>query len=267
MMTPLENVRTVSSETPLYIDLVNGDVYYGRLAVRDRAQFILPLDGGVPVSISLNQIKETLPIPTPPSGAYGSEGAAYALKASSGIPWENGPEPPKTPSLNLAVPKSAHELETGDSSTLPSLQRSGEFFAPDAPLENAGGAFGLSKNLGTKTVLPYILKGEDMLPREWHPTLTVGRTRFPGQEDAVTMWTETRQIGDTLLPHPYSGEVPNLYARLRLTFDAGEETLPHYGAACQKESPDLPTPADGKLRLRLRLSEDVPFASCNFGAR
>lgn len=101
MMTPLSNVKTVSATTPFYLGMNDGRVYYGRLAVRDEKQVIEPLDGGDPVVVKITDVKETLPIPTPPGGMTESEEKKWSLNMAPGVQWRSDGEAAVEPVLRL----------------------------------------------------------------------------------------------------------------------------------------------------------------------
>ena len=90
MMTPMGSVKTLSVDTPLYIGMTDGRVFYGRLAAKEGEQFLVPLDGGEPVPIHLEDINETLPIPTPPAGAAVASGEeGWRLGVTPGAQWRS----------------------------------------------------------------------------------------------------------------------------------------------------------------------------------
>lgn len=90
MMTPLENVKQISSTVPLYVEMENGQVYFGRLAVRQDRQVIEPLDGGSAHNIQITDIKETLPIPTVPEGIKEEDKEAWLTDALPDIQKSDG---------------------------------------------------------------------------------------------------------------------------------------------------------------------------------
>lgn len=101
MMTPLGNVKSLSVESPLYVGMSDGQVYYGRLAARGSDQVIQPLDGGPPVPVKVADIKETLPIPTPPSGEAAPEKEKWKLEVAPGVQWRSEGSAPAEPVLRL----------------------------------------------------------------------------------------------------------------------------------------------------------------------
>lgn len=89
MMTPMAEVRTLSSGASLYITMMDDRVYYGRLGVAEGRQVILPLDGGDPVAIAASDIKETLPIPSPPAVSTEDAVAQWRLDVAPGAQWRS----------------------------------------------------------------------------------------------------------------------------------------------------------------------------------
>lgn len=73
MMSPMTNVKSLVIDGPLYIRMVDGQVFYGTLTVKEGAPVVLPLDGTPAVPISLENIQETLAIPKPLKGQTEAE--------------------------------------------------------------------------------------------------------------------------------------------------------------------------------------------------
>lgn len=99
MITPLDNVRTLSAGTPLYISMMDDRVYYGRLAVHENGQVIHPLDGGAPIRITVSDIQDTLPIPTPTTGTDPTANGDYLLQTPPELQLRKEQAAPARPDL------------------------------------------------------------------------------------------------------------------------------------------------------------------------
>ncbi|HQN00540.1 MAG TPA: hypothetical protein PLL36_05670 [Candidatus Hydrogenedentes bacterium] len=244
MMTPLDTVRTVSSGTPLYIGLLNGQVHYGRLGVREGVQVILPLDGSAPVPVRLNDIKETLPIPTPPSGAAAAGNGEFSLTPLSETPWPDGLETPKQPTLNLTAPQ---RLDTGGGTggAHATLRLSGKLLEAGGTADDGSG---VSQNPADTS-----LEGDlqEMLNRQ--KTLSLNPYSPSPQEHPSSAGSEGSSF---FLDRPERGRFLS-NARLGVTFfreDTGLNPLDGVSRNSPKTPDTLPV-LSVKPRLRLRYSE------------
>jgi len=78
-------------------------VYYGRLAVHENSQVIHPLDGGAPIRITVSDIQETLPIPTPTTGTDPTANGDYLLQTPPGLQLRKEQAAPVRPDLPPAL--------------------------------------------------------------------------------------------------------------------------------------------------------------------
>jgi len=243
MMTLLDNVRTVSSGTPFYIGLMNGQAHYGRFGVREGVQVILPLDGGAPVPVRLNDIKETLPIPTPPSGTEAAGNDEYSLTPLSETPWPGSLEMPKQPSLNLTVP---HLDKSGGAGGVPAtLQLSGKSLEAGETADNGSGVSQRSADVSLEGDLPKGLNRQETLSLNPYSPSLQEHPSSPGPEGDPVFWDR-----------PERGRFPS-NARLRVTFfgeDTGLNPLDGVSRKSPKTQDKLPV-LSVKPRLRLRYSE------------
>ncbi len=103
MMTPMDTVRSISADATLYIEMLDGRVYYGRLGVKEGAQHIFPLDGGAPVAIDASAIEKTLPIPTTPTTTPGASEREWDVSFGPGLQWRSDSATPVEPTARLDI--------------------------------------------------------------------------------------------------------------------------------------------------------------------
>ena len=101
MMTSMQDVRSLSVEAALYIAMTDGQVYYGRLGILDKAQVVHPIDGGAPVTIDARAIQETLPIPSSTTPAPEAALPRWELNVTPGAQWRSDRDAPVEPSLRF----------------------------------------------------------------------------------------------------------------------------------------------------------------------
>ncbi len=89
MMTPMSEVRTLSTDKMLCVTMTDGRVFYGRLGVAEDAQHLFPLNGDAPQPLDVAAIQETLAIPTPPAAADARSGEGWDLSAGTGVQWRS----------------------------------------------------------------------------------------------------------------------------------------------------------------------------------
>lgn len=101
LMTPMSEVRALSTDKTLCITLTDGQVLYGRLAIVDEVQQLFPLNGEAPIQLAAAAIQETLPIPTPPAAAGNTGLEGLNISGSAGVQWRSGSTTAVEPTIRL----------------------------------------------------------------------------------------------------------------------------------------------------------------------
>lgn len=100
MAVPADTLKSLRTDSSYLIQLVHGESRYGRFAVLNETQRLLPLDGGPAQPLDLAAILSAEPIPAGPGGA---EHTRVQAEVESGVLGRFGTEDALTPYLGLRL--------------------------------------------------------------------------------------------------------------------------------------------------------------------